>query len=1748
MSYQQTVLRVQENNNAANATYTFLDIYTDIPIKITKSFAELQDISKRNSDYSIGLQIPGSKKNNRFFESYFNVDNDTLYFDPTKRVNCDVLIDSEPYFTGYLKLNRVSVLNSKIEYDITLYSTVADVFGNIGNNLMKDLPFNEAVDGYTTTNNSAFNDTFNHSFNLGTVENWDNDNIYTYDKEPLYFYPVVHNGYEYSGDTVNLSGGTIASQTRLYSSTIVGSYASNAAAYAAGVKRYRINSPEDGILDNQLKPALSIKGLITLMFQTYGYKIKSDFFNTPWFRLSYMYGYFNSDATKFSFKVPSPSNINPTNLAVKLIETYVDVLEGPPCNNIKTTRTYTIQLVYEQTGLQATSLTNTNIVLVFKKTPCSGAAYSYNQTVTIPANATGTTYSWISNQFIPCPSDCEIEIIQNFGMNDSLSDVPEYSTLPPGTTVLIEDGDLVNFNKIFDINLKQIDFLSSIAKKFNLVFVPNPDNPKEIIIEPYTYYIGSGKILDWTEKISFDKGWSVEPAFARMESQITLTDQDDGDYGNKTFKEQNNRIYGQNFVLNPTDFKSQEKKIDTIFSAQIVRQWDTPDTAPNGNIILPLGINYAANSNTATSGDTQKVLWQYKGVKTKPKLFYYSGNYSPFTNTVGQFFNYSGSVVTNAVYIAPSSIGGGSPNQSFNVPVINNSINFDANSADNLYGLFYSEPPTEFIDTKFAGYTNQNLYSTFYESRIDNLFNKNTRFLNGQFYLKQSDIRNLQAKDLIKVNDQYFTWNKIDNFNMTNEELTKCELVQVDNTVQQYPERYFIYAYCDDERGGQPLGWGNYLSYKFKTNFTNPSLSGTSFGWSAWFDYNEKLVNSVNGFVATVRDPSQSNAYVAYNIVEVNADYYNDLFENRANERQFDSLYTYLVNLNGDLNYQNFPNIVYTSGSPTKIVANVFPDCETFETLAEDNNILTGSSTTHIATPTPTPTPTATVTPTPTATFTPTPTPTITPTPTPVCSCYYHNAIIGQADLNAATGNTDPFRNNKVYTGYFDCNGNEAFKIYDTAGTYPNDLCPNGVTVNVYYWVNNISTLAAASSVVNTGVCCTVPTPTPTITNTPTPSPTPSPTPIPSFVATWGNTCEEALAKCAGPAIPVYTFTRTTSTGTTMCDMEWMANDDLFNSGEITGSTFWTVQCFAEPQVLRQWHLYLPGGGGSFSAYEFGDCGFCSTPTPTPTPTATPTPTGVPPTDTPTPTPTATPTATPIPFSMTVYTGNSLTNACAATTPVTVYYEGSLVIGTILYYGPGYTNPVPSTPTYLKKDNATVYVIGTPSAEDGEITDIVACPTPTPTPTPVPTTFTGYVSYVSADNACAGGSFVPYFAYSFDGTGGDLCSATSIYSTIILSEIDPGSEFWVSSGSQVRSFTKGLGITGNATPNGACGTCPTATPTPTPTATPTATPTVTPTPTVDPYFYYEADRYECQLNGSCLNIETIVIANDIELVLNARFRLDPETGYIFQVVNSTTPQIALLTTMTGFGVINCSSLCTQPPTPTPTPTATSTPIPPTDTPTPTPTVTPIPPTDTPTPTPTSTPVPIYAYYRYNVNLADCSTNTPTEVYSYTFYANGFYTIGGTLYELTSEPHFNYTLEISGAVAASCTPYTPTPTPTATPTPTPTATVAPVGSTISWTNNSVTTGTNNLIIYKNGIEIVNQNGLGSGSFGVVSTDEITYSLFSTTPDYTNVSVLVNFVPNTSCGYQSAYVEELLGTTFTANGTITGETDNYVGGCP
>ena len=876
--------------------YDTLDIYNDIPIKINKSFAELQDISKKNSDYTVGLKLPGSKKNNRFFENFFNVDNVSLYFDVTKKVECDILVNDESFFTGYLRLNNTSVLNSKVEYDVTIYSTIADLYGQIGNKLLKDLNFRDPDYFY------------NHVFTRdNTLYGWRYESLKSSNVIPsTYFYPVAHNGYVYanSGNTLTVQTGTTTG-TSIYTTTKLGNWSTAAAAYTAGSQRGHINSVEDGIRNNQLKPALNVYGLLQLIFRESGYRIKSDFLNTPWMKLLYMYGYFSDNSPKLSFTAPPPSTFGPTGVDILPTQTGVTNL--------------TLYVVKAGTGTPALCDTNITGTLTLRVIS-SGTLIPVN--FTIAANLPSYQINWSAGLTIH-------RLVTSVGVtNNLLSYLPSQS----GTTVDLVDGEYLDMNLSIDPDIKQIDFLSSIAKKFNLLFIPNKDNPREIIIEPYEYYVGKGNVYDWTDKLSWDKGFTVQPAQNFVETELYLTDKDDGDAGNKEFRDTNNRTYGRNIVYNPTEFKSSQKKIETIFSPQLIRKWNPSTlTGVTNDVGIPLMINYAE-----TSQETDNIVdWTYTGVKTNPRLIYNLGNFSPFLDKPKETFTITG-FTSNFFKIENSS--GTDPQGSLVNPMVSHTMplgNPDGNKINNdsISILFNCEPQTDIqgrsVELLGSGstlniYTEKNLYNRFYFNRVENAYNKNTRMLSGFFNLDTIDVSNLEAEDLIKVNDQYFTWNKVEEYDITNPELTKVELVQYNNVVLDYPTRYFNYEYCS----------GDTRTFKFKTEFTESnSIYSTYYYWSIFYDYMVgALGGNVSGFTSSV--PYINNTYVPYSIWEVDKNTY----DSGGTIHTEDPLDFYFVNSIEEAPqstiYNQLSPINLLSSNKSKTTLNVFTGCTDFYTQA----------------------------------------------------------------------------------------------------------------------------------------------------------------------------------------------------------------------------------------------------------------------------------------------------------------------------------------------------------------------------------------------------------------------------------------------------------------------------------------------------------------------------------------------------------------------------------------------------------------------------------------------------------------------------------------------------------------------------------------------------------------------------------------------------------------------------------------------
>jgi hypothetical protein len=190
-------------------------------------------------------------------------------------------------------------------------------------------------------------------------------------------------------------------------------------------------------------------------------------------------------------------------------------------------------------------------------------------------------------------------------------------------------------------------------------------------------------------------------------------------------------------------------------------------------------------------------------------------------------------------------------------------------------------------------------------------------------------------------------------------ELTEVELVQANSNSLSYPTRYFKYWYCDDPS----------KIYKLKTDFTNPSMLDTNYGWSILYDHNLGTISQTTNnsgytsmFIDNYSGYSPTEEYfVPYTTQEITEDSY-------ENDGYLDWSYDSMHNFIWAQPYAPYGSLMPTywlSSGWTVTGLNVFSGCTSCLEAISTYNIVTGSSINHGVIPTPTPTPTPSPTPTP---------------------------------------------------------------------------------------------------------------------------------------------------------------------------------------------------------------------------------------------------------------------------------------------------------------------------------------------------------------------------------------------------------------------------------------------------------------------------------------------------------------------------------------------------------------------------------------------------------------------------------------------------------------------------------------------------------------------------------------------------------------------------------------------------------------
>ena len=905
-----------------------LDLYQNEPVFVNLSFAELQDITKKNSNFSKAFSLPGTKKNNEIFNFFYDINAIPVDFNPNNKFAAVLMWDGYELFQGHIRLNGVTIDNGEIIYQVTFYNQVGDLMSNIGDKYLFDLdlnylshPFNDNVILYSNLDPNLFplTGTTDYSYENGKTM-WGLFNIgYNY-VQSTSAYTQFYSGSSTSSIQLKAGPHTLVTQPNLFyqpndnirvahnnEKFFIGTVTS----YTASTGQMRFNAsnaqgtgtynswrvtyelpPTGQIVDlnttpllqftapqqeqalyynpappnfdfsatpvNQyyFKPSIQARELYHAIVSEAGYELSSEFMDTEYFKRFYMPLKFVDESIYSRNAIPACYNYTngDFDLSNYTPTIYTNPSSGITCNDLgfsSNTTTFVVPSAY--TGTYTFRYTfnvvpespcdylygsypfvavvfsdGTNTQTIYQNIFCNTGPQQVSFEQTFVFSAQSTFQLWFSGQ------DCKIS-----GFTQTTVNSPRF----------IPQGSLVNYDIEFpDNEYKQIDYITSINKMFNLIVVPNAEKPKELIVEPIVDYVGKGRVLDWTTKVDFSQPQQLYPTTSLVNGTLQYEFKLDQDYANQDFKTQTNRIFGtDNFKLN-LEYKDEVTRFDFIFSSPV-------DITIN-NSYVPL-ITLSSMSKVKTVDKNGASQQTFVPFKLLPKLVF-RGPTIPNDNwgfiggsgeTTGSIFCTSGITlnVTDPGYIKWNDCNGNSLYQYVNngtyvIPDCGDAstvrvgipfadlANFTITSSGSTCGTFVNPPvyqywytesfPNDrftnlnrfttypFAYTGFSHYTNyrgedrtnitpseftfasEDMYDIYYKDYVEDVTSEENKIYATKIYLYPQDIQELQWNEKILINNTYFRINKITNFNALEPSVCDIELVKL---TKEYEGRRILY-------------------------------------------------------------------------------------------------------------------------------------------------------------------------------------------------------------------------------------------------------------------------------------------------------------------------------------------------------------------------------------------------------------------------------------------------------------------------------------------------------------------------------------------------------------------------------------------------------------------------------------------------------------------------------------------------------------------------------------------------------------------------------------------------------------------------------------------------------------------------------------------------------------------------------------------------------------------------------------------
>lgn len=744
-----TTLLVQISGN----TYDRVDIFEEIPITLTIQQQDLGDLTARRIPYSKTIQIPGTNQNDNIFEHYFEVNG--TEFNPLNKIHCVVQYRGTDIFSGVLRLNSVLQTKESRIYEIFILGEVSDWVSYFRDKQLQDLDFTDLV--------------HDHVYSAVTLS-WEcvNDGVSGLFGGKI-IYPMINYGLEYQGET------TAATPTFEFSFDQARSF----------------DQPGFAMPPSYFKPAIQVKEVLDRIFALSPFTIQSQFLQTKYFTSIYMDTFQNgklgvetvsgitnqnvflaqSEQLTFSYpRLTSPFNIPPFKIPVDpntpggydplnsfSVTPNLSSFKAPYAGQYNFNFRFNLaaQLAF-QSALQQARLALVALVDGVNSFQSADIIMGQGFPNALPVNLffslNLTAGQVVSLQFeaqsffIPVFNTQPIFLIQPFDQGGVVDPLIKWE-LYGGPVIASPLVDM----QIGIPNISCFAFLKSMITMFNLV-INQGKNDGTIIIEPYNWFyddpIRAEK--DFTNILDINTQYKIEPLTFDLSKDLVWT------YKSKEFE------FLPKLFFDRFNFNFGRKKFTTendIFVGEQVYEMPfgpTPTSGVTGapNFIIPKF--YFENNG------------QELPYSTEPHLFFWCGNrfaYKDIYKSVqGEWYLLSGST----------------PVEFYTYPCVSHLSTLESQLPSIISDLSFNSTFDFFGNTQpFIGqFTPFDLYNSFWDTYVQNLYSNESRRLSGNFFLRPLDIYELNLNDKIWVKDAPYSIEKITDANLVNKVLTPVSLIK----------------------------------------------------------------------------------------------------------------------------------------------------------------------------------------------------------------------------------------------------------------------------------------------------------------------------------------------------------------------------------------------------------------------------------------------------------------------------------------------------------------------------------------------------------------------------------------------------------------------------------------------------------------------------------------------------------------------------------------------------------------------------------------------------------------------------------------------------------------------------------------------------------------------------------------------------------------------------------------------------------